>query len=101
MSTQHDGAPRRGLIRKPVIRHVYLLSSIVLTLALLPLWTVRYAHPSWRPRRSWTLGTALRVRSKRGICALVGALEIDTLGRDLSVDMVRSHDHLAVGLAGC
>ncbi|ORX39406.1 Alpha/Beta hydrolase protein [Kockovaella imperatae] len=82
-----ENAPQSALAHRPLLRQIYLYSNLALTLALLPLWTLRYAHPSWRPRKTWSLGTSVRVRVKRDICGLVGACEIDHLGRDLSIDL--------------
>lgn len=42
---------------------LYVISQFILFLFILPLWFLRYALPSWRPRRSWTIGQAVGVRA--------------------------------------
>lgn len=59
-------------------------------LFLLPLWSLLYLPRSNRPRRSWTLQRCLRVRWSRRLCGVVARCEIDYLGRDLNLDLVRA-----------
>ena len=49
--------------RKQPIKGLYIIYRFTLLLVLLPSWILRYALPSWRPRRSWTLTQAVWVRA--------------------------------------
>ena len=49
--------------RKQPIKGLYIIYRFTLLLVLLPSWILRYALPSWRPRRSWTLTQAIWVRA--------------------------------------
>ncbi|ORY33389.1 Alpha/Beta hydrolase protein [Naematelia encephala] len=78
-------APRCHLLRHSLLRRVYLVSFVFVTLfLLLPAWTLLYLPRSNRPRPSWTLKRCLRVRWSRRLCGVVARCEIDYLGRDLS-----------------
>lgn len=87
---QSHHAPRNAFVRNALLRRAYLLLFVLCTLlVLVPLWTLLYLPRANRPRRSWTLKRCLRVRWSRRLCAVVARCEIDYLGRDLSVDLVR------------
>jgi hypothetical protein len=57
------GIPYSFPFHKQPIKGLYVIYRFVLLLALLPLWIIRYALSSWRPRKSWTLTQALVVRA--------------------------------------
>lgn len=83
-------APRNVLHRNPLFRNLYLGFYVLTTLLiLLPLWTILYIPRANRPRQGWSLKRSLRVRCSRRLCAVVARCEIDYLGRDLSVRLVR------------
>lgn len=87
---QLSNAPRSRLARHPKVRGIVMIASLLKTLLLwLPLWALQYSLKRNRPRRNWNLGRCLRVRWSRSLCELVAKCELDTLGRDLSKDLVR------------
>ena len=48
---------------KQPTKGLYIIYQFILFLFILPLWVLRYALPSWRPRKSWTIGQAVGVRA--------------------------------------
>ena len=87
---QLAGAPRNALLRHRFFRRVYLIYYVLTTLLILvPIWAVFYLNQSNRPRRNWTLERCLRVRVSRRFCQVVARCEIDYLGRNLDLDLVR------------
>jgi hypothetical protein len=48
---------------KQPTKGLYIIYHLILFLVVLPLWILRYALPSWRPRRSWTISQAVGVRA--------------------------------------
>lgn len=90
---QLAAAPRTIYLRHPHLRRIYLTFFILVALlVLVPCWSAWYAYRPHRPRRSWSVQRCVRVRWSRLLCGLVARCEIDHLGRNLGVEMVR-HFH--------
>ena len=47
--------------RSQPFKSLYILASLVSVIIRLPYWTIAYAHPAHRPRRSWSLWRSISV----------------------------------------